>query len=103
MDKKKLARMEMLKRLSKSKPDISSSLGEALKGKKLSKVEVVSDSPEGLKKGLSKAEQILKAKLGDKAEDSEEESSEEEVCPVCEGAGCPECEAEESSEEESEE
>lgn len=101
MDKSKKARMEMLKKISKEKhSELHSGLGEALKGKKISKVEVIAKDEKGLAEGLSKAQQILKAKLGDKlAEDSEEESAED--CDHCEGAGCDHCE-EESSEEISE-
>jgi len=37
-------------------------------GSEMQKVTVMSDSPEGLEKGLSKAQQIMKAKLGKKSE-----------------------------------
>lgn len=102
MDKKKLARLEMLKQFSKKKSGEAHepTLGEKLKSKKLSKVTVMSDSKEGLKKGLSKAQQILKAKLGEKLglEDEEEDEQEhDEDCP-----GCELCEEESEVEEDEE-
>jgi hypothetical protein len=101
MDKKKLARLEMLKKMSKDKSgEMYSPVGDKLKEKKLSKVTVIAPDKKGLEKGLSKAQQILKAKLGEKLglEDGEEETEEE--CPACDGEGCEECEAEEESDEE---
>lgn len=102
MDKKSKARMQMLKRISKEKhSELHSGLGAGLKDKKLSKVEVIAKDEEGLQKGLSKAQQILKAKLGDKALSEEEESEEEyEACPECEGEGCEVCEEESEPSEE---
>lgn len=103
MDKKKLARMEMLRKLARKgrEEDAEPSLKEALKKKKLSKVEVISDSKEGLTKGLSKAQEILKAKLGDKllSEDDSDDMHDED-CDICEGHGCEYCEEEEEDEEE---
>jgi hypothetical protein len=65
------------------------------KKKEMSKVTVMGDSPKAVEEGLSKAQQIMKAKLGKDAmmEDSEEESEEEdkEVCPMCKKMPC-ECE-----------
>lgn len=60
-----------------------------LKG--LKKVTVASDSPEGLKAGLEKAEDMI--------------GEETEGCPACEGKGCEECESGmgESDEDEQEE
>lgn len=76
MDKKS-AKAAMLKELSKEMSDDQySPLKDLMKGKKMQKVSVMSDSPEGLKKGLSKAEQLLKMK-GYEDESSEEESEEE--------------------------
>lgn len=78
MDKKS-AKSAMLKELSKEMSDDQySPLKDLMKGKKMQKVSVMSDSPEGLKKGLSKAEQLLKMK-GYEDESSEEESEEESV------------------------
>lgn len=98
MDKKKLARMEMLRALSKKKSgEMHSPKGEKLKEKKLSKVTVIAKDKEGLEEGLSKAQQILKAKLGKMLdEDSEEEVKE---CEHCEGEGCDECEEHEEEDE----
>ena len=48
----------------------------------MQKVTVMSDSPEGLKKGLSKAEEIMEAKLGKKSEE------EDEKCEECEKSPC---------------
>jgi hypothetical protein len=84
---KKTAKMDMLKELSKEMSDDQySPLADKLKGKKLQKVSVMSDSKEGLKKGLSKAEELLKMKgYGDSEEESEEgeeEESEEEASEV---------------------
>lgn len=102
MNKKTAARFEMLKKMSKSKSSEmhEPSIGEALKKKKMSKVTVMAEDEEGLKKGLTKAQQILKAKLGEKlglenedeSEESDEEEDEEYSCPACEDAGCEECE-----------
>lgn len=55
----------------------------------LKKVTVAAPDEEGLKKGLSKAEQLLKMREGMVSEDSEEEEEEDE-CEECEG--CPKCE-----------
>jgi hypothetical protein len=94
MEKKHKAKMEMLKMLSKMMSDEGhEGLGEGLKGKKLQKVTVAAPDTASLKKGLSKAQQILAAKLGS-SEDSEESESEEE-CEDCAGEGCESCESEE--------
>lgn len=86
----------MLSRLSKemAKND-DGGLGEMLKGKKMEKVMVASDSKEGLAEGLDKAQEILKKREGmpmgkhemegcemsdeDMPEESEEMEDEEEV------------------------
>lgn len=102
--KKKLARLEMLKKFSKSKASEmhEPTVGENLKKKKLSKVTVMAEDEKGLTKGLSKAQQILKAKLGEKLLGKDEEESEEEYedCAECEGVGCEVCEDEEEADEE---
>jgi len=57
--------------------------------KKMEKVTVMSDSKEGLMEGLSKAEQIMKAKLGSKHESEEEEmEGEEKECGKCNKMPC---------------
>lgn len=103
MNMKQKARLEMLKKMSKDKSsEMNSGLGDMLKGKKLSKVEVIAKDKEGLKKGLSKAQQILKAKMGDEflkgdeVDESEDDSMEE--CPRCEGEGCEACSDDEMEE-----
>lgn len=58
--------------------DAYSPLGEGLKSKKLQKVTVMSDSKEGLKKGLTKAEELMKLKG---MEPKEEESDEMDDSP----------------------
>lgn len=101
--KKKLARLEMLKALSKKKgSELHSEKGEVLGKKKLSKVTVMAPDKKGLEKGLSKAQEILKAKLGETLGlDDEEETEElEEECEHCEGEGCGECEEEDEEVEE---
>jgi hypothetical protein len=102
MDKKQQARMEMLKALSKKKgSEIHAPKAEEFKKKKLSKVTVMSDSEEGLEKGLTKAQEILKAKLGKMFGDDSKEELEEE-CEECKGEGCSHC-MEDEEEEETEE
>ena len=81
-----MAKAAMLKELSKEMSnDSNSGLKDALSKKGMKKVTVASDSEEGLKKGLSMAEKLMKLKNGnseeemkDESEDSEEEMSEEE-------------------------
>lgn len=95
MDKKIKAKSDMLKLLSKEMSDDQySPLKDKLAGKKMSKVTVMSDSPKGLEKGLSKAEEILKKR------DSmlSPMKSEEESCEGCE-EGCSMCEKEDDKEE----
>jgi hypothetical protein len=65
----KMLKSDMIKMKGDSKKDVF----EGMMPKKMQKVTVMSDSPEGIKKGLSKAEEIMKAKLGDKKEHSCEE------------------------------
>ena len=79
MDMKRKAKEGMLKELSKT---MSEDMYSPLKEKKMQKITVASDSTEGLKKGLSKAEQILSKKKEMIGEESEMEDSEdmEEEC-----------------------
>lgn len=105
MDKKSLAKLEALKSLSKKKSsELNEPKADILKKKKLSKVTVIADDKKGLEKGLSKAQQILKAKLGKLLDDESEEETEESEheCEECEDAGCEYCEEEEESEEDAE-
>jgi hypothetical protein len=79
MEKKAKAKAEMLKELSKEmSDDMYSPIKDMLGKKGMKKVSVMSDSPEGLTKGLSMAEKLmqLKAKQSDKMPE-ETESYEE--------------------------
>jgi hypothetical protein len=95
------AKKEMLKELSKQmKASKREKAGKGL-GDKMA-VKVMSDSPEGLKEGLSRAEQLLderKEMLGLK----DKEYKKEEDCEECKGEGCEACEEESPKEEPSEE
>lgn len=111
MDNKKLAaRKEMLKRLSSEKRQtVHEGLGKELSGKKkFQKVEVASDSPEGLEKGLSLAQQLMEARFGEKLDKKKSEGKlasiegdeeEHEGCPICDGEGCKLCEDEDAVDE----
>lgn len=95
MEKKAMAKSEMLKELSKEMSDDSYSPLKNMLGKKgMKKVSVMSDSPEGLEKGLSMAEKLMKLK---KSQSNGESESEEESCSSCKGKGCPMCESESES------
>ena len=93
MDKKKLeAKMAALKGMSsKLREDTRSPMKDELTKKKMQKVTVIAPDKEGLKKGLSKAEELLRAKYGElgldeeEMEEESEESSEdsEDGCPIC--------------------
>jgi hypothetical protein len=88
MEKKAMAKSEMLKELSKEMSDDMYSPMKDMLGKKgMKKVSVMSDSPEGLEKGLSMAEKLMKLK--------QEQSGKSESCEECSGKGCPACESEE--------
>lgn len=103
MDRKLLAKYHALKKTSDSlKEDSRKPIADELKAKKLSKVTVVAPDEKSLKKGLTKAQELLRAKFGDLGleEDEMEEAEEElEPCAVCDDKGCPECYGEEASEE----
>lgn len=104
MDKKKAARFEALSKMSKDKSGdmFGPKVADKMKSKRLSKVTVMAEDEKGLAKGLTKAQQILKAKLGemfDEKDEDESEEAEEHSCPACEDEGCAECEEEESDEE----
>lgn len=101
-NKKKLARMEMLKHLSKKKSsEMHEPKADALKGKKLSKVTIIAKDKEGLEKGLTKAQEILKAKLGKIFDEADEDETEHD-CESCKDEGCEECSEEEHDEDEDE-
>ena len=89
------------------KEDALPEMEKMVKGpKKMMKVAVASDSPEGLKKGLSKAEEILKAKMSEEGEEDSEMSEMMEKMPkkkcMCEDPENCECEKEEEESEEEE-
>jgi predicted component of type VI protein secretion system len=79
----KMLKSDMMGMKKESKKDL---FGDMMPKKGMQKVTVMADSSEGLKKGLSKAEEIMQAKLGKK------EYSEEE-CGMCGKMPC-ECEDE---------
>lgn len=66
------------------------------KKESMSKVTVMGDSPEAVVKGLSKAQQIMQAKLGMLPEEEgemedgemEEEGESEKMCPDCKKSPC---------------
>lgn len=102
LNKKLMAKYAALKKTSDSlREDSKKSFGDDLKSKQLSKVTVMAKDEEGLKKGLSKAEELLRAKYGEKGLSEEDmEESEEVDCPACDNEGCDECFEEESESEE---
>ena len=84
---KSKAKSMMLKELSKAMSDDQNSpIGDMMKGKKMQKVTVMSDSPEGIKKGLSKAEQIMQAKHGSEPEMGESMDHEASEAPEMEAS-----------------
>lgn len=89
---KGMAKLSQLNELSK---EMKKMMGDDY-AKGLQKVTVASDSPEGLKKGLSKAQEIMEKKglMKEEMEDKAEEM-EEEMCEACEGEGCEACEEQE--------
>jgi len=98
MEKKAKAKSEMLKELSNEMSDDMYSPMKDMIGKKgLKKVSVMSDSPEGLKKGLSLAEKLMKLKKDQSAPEEGETESEEKSCASCKGEGCAMCEGSEES------
>jgi hypothetical protein len=84
------AKKKMLQKLKGDmREKMHKSLPEAFKGKK---VIIEADSEEGLEKGLSMAQKIMKGKLGEMMEHSEESSeSEEESCGECGDEDCYSC------------
>jgi hypothetical protein len=90
-----MAKAAMLKELSKEMSnDANSGLRDSLGKKGMKKVTVASDSSEGLKKGLSMAEKLMKLKGGSSEDDMEE-------CEAPEGSKEEEDSSEEMSESES--
>jgi hypothetical protein len=86
MEDKSKAKAHMLKELSKEMSNDSNQGLKDILGKKngMKKVTVASDSEEGLQKGLSMAEKLMKLKEGKKEspmEEMSEESMEEDESP----------------------
>lgn len=97
-NKKGKAKAEMLKELSKEMSnDMYSPMKDMIGKKGMKKVSVMSDSPEGLKKGLSMAEKLMQLKKDESAPEEGETESEEKACEHCKGEGCKMCEGEEES------
>jgi hypothetical protein len=79
MKKMAKAKSEMLKELSSEMSNESYSPMKDMLGKKgMKKVSVMSDSPEGLKKGLSMAEKLMQLKSKQNGEEEDMGESEEE-------------------------
>jgi len=98
MEKKAKAKAEMLKELSKEMSDDMYSPMKDMLGKKgMKKVSVMSNSPEGLQKGLTMAEKLMKLKKEQSSPEMGE--SEDESCSNCKGEGCAMCEGESEGEE----
>lgn len=77
MEKK--AKSDMLRKLSdEMKEMMREGYDESDLGKKMMKVTVAADDEEGLKKGLSKAEEIMKGRMSGLTTDDSEETEEEE-------------------------
>lgn len=87
MEKKAKAKAEMLKELSREMSDDMYSPMKDMLGKKgMKKVSVMSDSPEGLEKGLSMAEKLMQLKSKQNGDEDMMEESEEEESPEMEAA-----------------
>lgn len=90
MEKKSMAKAEMLKELSKEMSDDMYSPMKDMLGKKgMKKVTVASDSAKGLEKGLSMAEKLMKLKAeqgGEESEEMPEMEEEESESPESEAA-----------------
>ena len=89
-ENKKMAMKQVLMQLMSMMDEMESEdFGKELGSMK--KVTVAAPTEEGLKKGLSKAEEIMKMREGMEMdeEDSEEEEESENECEECEG--CPKC------------
>lgn len=97
---KRMKGMAKLSQLSELSKEMRKMMGDDY-AKGLQKVTVASDSPEGLKKGLSKAQEIMEKKglMKEEKEDKAEEMEEDEMCEACEGEGCEACEEQEEKEE----
>jgi len=80
MEKKAKAKSEMLKELSREmSDDMYSPMKGMLDKKGMKKVSVMSDSPEGLKKGLTMAEKLMQLKSSQNGEETESEEESPEM------------------------
>jgi hypothetical protein len=87
MEKKAKAKAEMLKELSREmSDDMYSPMKDMLDKKGMKKVSVMSDSPEGLQKGLTMAEKLMQLKSKQNGEEDMMEESEEEESPEMEAS-----------------
>ena len=77
----KILKSDMLDMKKEGKKDL---FGDLMDKKGVQKVTIMADSKEGLKKGLSKAQEIMKAKLGI----DPEEKKEEKECSECGKSPC---------------
>lgn len=85
MEKKAKAKAAMLEELKNEMSNESYSPMKEMMGKKgMKKVSVMSDSPEGLKKGLSMAEKLMQLKSKQKEEEMPESEDEMEESPEME-------------------
>lgn len=81
----KMLKSDMNEMKKESKKDLFD--GIMPKKEKMQKVTVMADSKEGLEEGLSKAQQIMKAKLGIDSESEDSEEMEHE-CSECKKMPC---------------
>ena len=110
MDKKLAAKKAALQGMSSKLRDESRKpMGEELGKRKMEKITIMAPDKKGLKKGLSKAQQILKAKFGEMGLEEDEmdymdeaAEMEEGSCPVCGESMDDEHEHEDMEEEEEE-
>lgn len=87
MEKKAKAKAAMLEELKNEMSNESYSPMKEMMGKKgMKKVSVMSDSPEGLKKGLSMAEKLMQLKSKQKEEEMPESEDEMEESPEMEAS-----------------
>lgn len=106
-DKKLAAKKAALKGMSsKLREDSRKPMGDELGKKKMEKITIMAPDKKGLEKGLSKAQEILKAKFGElgleeeEMEEMDSEGSEDDKCPICEDSMKDMHEHEEEEEEE---
>lgn len=103
MDAKLLAKKQALMGMSsKLKAEARSPMKEELASKKKMKVIIEAPDEKSAMEGLSKAQELLRAKFGSLGLDEgtmEELDGEEIDCPACNNEGCDECYESEEAEE----